>query len=161
METRIVEMEAKQLVGMHMAMSMADNKTGELWRTFMLRRREVSNRVDNNFISMQVYQRGEKNHFVPTTQFEKWAVVEVSDGSNLPEGMETYNLQGGTYAVFVHHGPANLFSKTMHFIFGEWMPKSGYELDDREHFEVLGEGYDPIDANAREELWIPVRKVVL
>lgn len=140
---------------------MADNKTGELWRAFMPRRREVANRVDNNFISMQVYQAGERNHFVPTTQFDKWAVVAVSDFNAVPDGMESYSLQGGTYAVFEHHGPANLFPKTMHFIFGEWMPNSGYELDDREHFEVLGEGYDPIDANAREEVWIPVRKIPL
>jgi AraC family transcriptional regulator len=159
MEASIIELKAKQLVGMHLRMSMADNKTGELWRTFMPRRREVLNRVDNTFISMQVYQAGERNHFVPTTQYEKWAVVEVSDTSEIPDGMETYPLQGGTYAVFEHHGPANLFPRTMHFIFGEWMPTSGFELDDREHFEVLAEGYDPIDPNASEEIWIPVRMV--
>ena len=160
MKGQIIDLQNKLLVGMHLSMSMADNKTGELWRSFMPRRGEVLNRVDENFISMQVYQEGERNHFVPTTQFEKWAVVEVSEINNIPDGMETYHLQGGTYAVFIHHGPANLFPKTMHFIFGEWMPTSGYELDDREHFEVLGEGYDPIDPHASEEIWIPVRKVV-
>ena len=157
MGAKIVDLRSKQLVGMHLSMSLADNRTGELWRSFMLRRREIENRVDTQFISMQVYQSGEKNHFIPTTLFEKWAVVEVSDASEIPDGMDCYHLKGGTYAVFEHHGPANLFPKAMHFIFGEWMPASGYELDDREHFEVLGEGYDPIDPNASEEIWIPVR----
>ena len=160
MEAKIIDLALKQLIGMHLRMSMADNKTGELWRAFMPRRREVANRVDNNFISMQVYQTGEKNHFVPTTQFEKWAVVEVSEGSEIPDGMESYTLEGGKYAVFTHQGPANLFPKTMHFIFGEWMPHSGYELDDREQFAVLGEGYDPIDPNASEEVWIPIRPLL-
>ena len=154
---KIVNLIPKQLVGMHLRMSMADNKTGALWRAFMPRRKEVSNRVDHTFISMQVYQKGEKNHFVPTTLFEKWAVVEVNDSIDIPEGMDTYQLRGGKYAVFIHQGPANLFPKTMQYIFGEWMPTSGYELDDREHFEVLPEGYDPIDPNASEEVWIPIR----
>ncbi|MBI9051904.1 MAG: GyrI-like domain-containing protein [Anaerolineaceae bacterium] len=158
MEPKIIDLSSKILVGMHVSMSLADNKTGDLWRAFMPRRREVVNRVDENFISMQVYQKGEQNHFLPTTVFDKWAVVEVSDADEIPEGMETYVMQGGKYAMFVHHGSANEFPKTMQSIFGEWMPRSDYQLDDREQFEVLAENYDPIDVNAREEVWIPIRE---
>jgi len=45
----------------------------------------------------------------------------------------------------------------MRYIFGEWLPKSGYTLDDREHFEILFEGYNPVDSEATEDIYIPVR----
>jgi AraC family transcriptional regulator len=37
------------------------------------------------------------------------------------------------------------------------LPNSAYELDDREHFELLGEKYKNNDPNSEEEIWIPIR----
>jgi AraC family transcriptional regulator len=83
--------------------------------------------------------------------------VEVSSMADVPSDMEIYDLQGGKYAVFNHQGPASEASKTMRYIFGEWIPNSEYTLDDREHFEVLPEGYNPMDPQATEEIWVPVK----
>ncbi len=105
---------------------------------------------------MQNY--GDNWNFLPDSRFEKWAVVEVSSFTGVPYGMETYELQGGKYAVFVHHGPARAVAGTFQYIFSEWLPNSGYELDNREHFEKLPEGYDPMDLAAREEIWIPIKE---
>ena len=157
MESRIEHIEGKRLIGLRSAMSLAENTTPLLWRSFMTRRHEVKYRTTSEYISMQVYDGAGKNQFSPTTVFEKWAVVEVSSHDFIPEGMEGYTLHGGTYAVFIHKGPANLAPKTMQYIFGTWLPNSDYELDDREHFEVLQEGYDPSDINAQEEFWIPIK----
>jgi AraC family transcriptional regulator len=44
-------------------------------------------------------------------------------------------------------------------MFREWLPASGYELDDRPHFEILGERYKNNDPDSEEELWFPVRKL--
>lgn len=61
-----------------MTMSLVNNKTGELWRSFMPRRREIQNNVTAELISMQVYAQpvepGNLNQ-----QFEKWAAIEVPD----------------------------------------------------------------------------------
>ena len=46
----------------------------------------------------------------------------------------------------------------MKHIFGRWLPQSEYELDDREHFELLPEGYSPVDPEAEEEVWIPIKR---
>ena len=137
-------------------MSLSDNKTPDLWRQFMPRRREVKNRVSKDFISLQNY--GENWDFSPAKRFEKWALVEVSSMTDVPDNMETYNLRGGKYAVFSHQGPAGEAPKTMRYIFGEWLPKSKYTLDDREHFEVLPEGYNPMDSQATEEIWVPIEE---
>lgn len=155
MEPRIDKLNSKKLIGIRMKMSLEENKTGQLWQTFMPRRAEVNNRVTKNFISMQKY--GENWNFSPTVLFEKWAAVEVSSFEDVPPEMETYSIQGGKYAVFIHRGPANEAPKTMQFIFGRWLPGSEYTLDNREHFEILPEGYNPMDPKAQEEIWIPIK----
>ncbi len=157
MEFRIEKIDPKYLVGMHMNMSLSDNRTPELWQKFMPRRAEVGNRKSKDFISMQVYEEHETNLFSPSTLFTKWAVVEVTDNAKVPDGMESYYLHGGLYAVFIHNGPVTEFPKTMKYIFGSWLPGSEYELDSREHFEVLPEAYQPMDPKAREEVWIPIK----
>ncbi len=157
MEFSIEKIEPKYLIGMNMTMSLSDNKTPELWQKFMPRRAEVRNRKNNDFISMQVYAEHETNLFSPATLFTKWAVVEVNDNTTVADGMDSYCLAGGLYAVFIHNGPVTEFPKTMQFIFGHWFPESEYELDTREHFEVLPETYQPMDPKAREEVWIPIK----
>ncbi|WP_339791455.1 GyrI-like domain-containing protein [uncultured Imperialibacter sp.] len=43
------------------------------------------------------------------------------------------------------------------YIFGTWLPASAYDLDDRPHFEVLGDNYKNNDPTSEEEIWIPIR----
>ncbi|MDQ3290164.1 MAG: GyrI-like domain-containing protein [Bacteroidota bacterium] len=91
---------------------------------------------------MQIYDSLlTQNSINPHTEFEKWAVVEVSEVKGIPEGMETFLLPGGLYAVFIHKGPASTGEKTFRYIFENWFPSSNYLLDNRPHFEVLGEKY--------------------
>jgi hypothetical protein len=45
MKPRIEIVKPKKLVGIHMEMTLSNNKTGELWRQFMPRRKEVKNRI--------------------------------------------------------------------------------------------------------------------
>jgi AraC family transcriptional regulator len=70
----------------------------------MPRRREITDTLTNDFISMQVYKPKYFADFSPTNEFEKWATVEVGDFINLPCDLETFNLTGGLYAVFDYKG---------------------------------------------------------
>jgi AraC family transcriptional regulator len=156
-EPQIVELSPKRLVGMSVEMSRVNDRTGELWAAFMPRRNEVPNRSSDDYISMQVYPNGPEQIKNPAGSFFKWAVVEVDGFDYVPEGMAAYTLQPGTYAVFEHNGPASDLSTVM-YIFSEWLPRSDvYELDDREHFEVLPSDYDAQDPEAREHFWIPIK----
>ncbi len=153
-EPRIEMVEPKKLIGIPMEMSLSENKTGMLWQMFMPRRNEVKNRLSKDYFSMQTY---EKNWtFSPHKPFQKWAAVEVSEFSEVPAGMQTHVLNGGLYAVFIHQGPAATAPTTMEYIFVKWLPNSDYRLDDREHFEILPENYNPLDEKACEEIWIPI-----
>lgn len=145
---------SKQLIGTKMIMSFADNKTGQLWQRFMPRRKEIKNNVNADLISMQLY--GHAFDFGPNTPFEKWAAVEVTDTLDVPDQMETFLLPGGLYAVF-HYKGSSLDTRIFQYIFGEWLPNSTYQLDNRPHFEVLGEKYKNASPDSEEEIWIPVK----
>jgi AraC family transcriptional regulator len=156
---RIEKIEKKKLIGKSIKMSLADNNTFELWQSFMMKREAIKNRVDSNYISMQVYDYSKGNDiFNPDTEYEKRAVVEVSDLGHIPEGMHGYEFNGGLYAVFLHKGHPGLFLKTYKYIFEEWFPGSEYELDEREHYELLGDKYKNSDPASEEEVYLPVRR---
>lgn len=158
MEPRIVLLPETKLAGKHLTMSLSNNRTGELWKSFMPRRKEIGNRVSSHLFSMQVYNSSYNfSTFNPAAPFEKWAAVEVSDFSNIPPDMETCILPEGRYAVFLHKGAALTGPRTFGYIFGTWLPSSGFVLDHRPHFELLGEKYKNDDPDSEEEIWIPVK----
>jgi AraC family transcriptional regulator len=158
MTPRILQTPEKKLIGMHQTMSLLENKTGELWSRFMPRRKEIEHLCSTDLISLQVYS---PNHFVdfnPSKAFQKWAAVEVELYNVVPDGMETLIVPGGLCAVFDYTGSSSDTS-IFQYIFGTWLPNSAYELDQRPHFEVLGEKYKNNDASSEEEIWIPIRMI--
>ncbi|CAH0994931.1 hypothetical protein EMA8858_01046 [Emticicia aquatica] len=156
MTPRIEISNEKKLVGKRITMSFANYKIGELWQTFSPKRKEITNNISKDLISMVIYQ---PNHFVefkPTNEFERWAAVEVSNFENLPTEMETFVLPSGLYAVFDYKG-LHTDNSIFQYIFGKWLPNSTYVLDNRPHFEILGEKYKNNDPTSEEEIWIPIR----
>lgn len=105
---------------------------------------------------MVIYSPTHFADFQPTNQFERWAAIEVSDYDQVPDGMETFDLPGGLYAVFDYKG-SNSDPTIFQYIFGTWFPGSRYQLDDRPHFEVLGAKYKNNDPESEEEIWIPIK----
>lgn len=158
---RIELLPGKKLVGKRLKMTLADNKTAQLWQSLMPHISSIQARASRELISMQVYGPSfDFKNFTPDTEFEKWAVAEVTSFINIPLDMEKYELTGGLYAVFIHKGTPHDFPKTMSSIFEVWLPQSAYEPDQREHFEVLGDKYKNNDPDSEEEVWIPIRKKI-
>jgi AraC family transcriptional regulator len=146
------------LAGQCMQMSLLENRTFELWNGFQAQRKKhqlVSGKV---LYSMQVYDHELYfAHFNPATKFTKWAAIEVTTHEHLPEGLKPYIIEGGLYAVFLYQGMPQRFGPFMQEIVGNWMPASEYELDHREHFELLGDLYKRDSPESQEEVWIPIR----
>ncbi len=154
---RIETINEKKLVGKRLTMSFANYKTGELWKSFMPRRNEITNNLTGDLISIVVYKPKYFADFKPTNEFEKWATVEVADFDNVPNEMDTFVLPSGLYAVFDYKGSSADNSIFKH-ILGMWLPSSDYVLDDRPHFEVLGNKYKNNDPTSEEEIWIPIKE---
>jgi AraC family transcriptional regulator len=154
---RIETLPEKKLAGKHLKMSLAQNKTGILWQSFMIRRDEITDSVGTNLYSLQIYDPFYFERFDPAAEFEKWAATEVSSFDNIPVGMGAFTIPEGLYAVFIHVGGPDTGPQTFQYIFETWFPQSGYQLDNRPHFELLGEKYNNHDPRSEEEIWIPIK----
>lgn len=154
----IIDIQEKILVGKKIKMSLSNDKTLVLWKDFKSGISVIHNRLNSNFYSVQIYD-SDLNFvdFKADTIFETWASVEVIDHSKIPDGMEQLIIPKGKYAVFLHKGTAKEAFKTNSYIFGTWLPKSKYQLDDRPHFQVMELHYKPDDPESIEMFWIPVR----
>lgn len=162
METpRITFLAEKKLLGHTQTMNLVHNKTFELWSNFMPQLKHINNRVSENLFSVQVFDAEFNfNPFNPEAEFEKWACAEVAD---YPADLGTFKpliIPAGMYAVFIHKGPPSLAPQTFGYIFGTWLPNSGYELDQRPHFELLGAKYKNNNPESEEEVWIPIKEKV-
>jgi AraC family transcriptional regulator len=159
MKARIELLPEKTLVGKSLRMSLVDNKTPELWGSFMRQKKVIQNTVGTDLYSVQEYDSDTYfSNFNPNTEFTKWAAIEVADLNNIPIGFVSKRLISGLYAVFVHKGLVSDFPRTMNYIMGQWLPNSEYVLDNRPHFEVLGTKYKNNSPDSEEEVWIPIKK---
>lgn len=159
MISRIETIEDRLVVGMAIQTSFLNinEDTKQLAQSFMPRRAEVNCRIGKHVFSIQNYG----SSFTPSnpkSMFEKWVAVEVSQTDKLPNGMQSFLIKSGTYVVFSFKGPISNFPQARTYIFQEWLPKSGYALDQKAHFEILNEDYSKDFHNIEEEIWIPIIK---
>ena len=157
MTPKIATIPKKTLVGYRMRMSYAQYTVAALWGRFMPRRKEIKNTVTNDLYSLAIYPPHHFSHFDPANEFERWATAEVNTADDAPEGMEVFIIPAGLYAVFTYQGLATDVARFFQNIFQVWLPQSAYQLDDRPHFEVLGEKYKNNDPTSEEEIWIPIK----
>jgi AraC family transcriptional regulator len=148
MQPRFEILPEKRFIGKRLNMAYTDNKTGDLWRSFMPQLREIENVTGTELYSIEIYPEHFFTGFNLASQFEKWAAVEVSSLENIPAGMETLLSSAGLYAVFVHYGPASTGPVTFRYIFTEWLPSSAYIVDNRPHFAIMGEKYKSDSADS-------------
>jgi AraC family transcriptional regulator len=156
-EPRIEHTAEKFFVGHMIRMSLVNNRTRELWSGFRPIAGQVNNRVGQDFINLQVYPQGYYENFSPANEYEAYALVEVSTLENIPENLLPFTLPAGDYAVFIHKGGPAAAPQMFQYILSEWLPGSEYQLDNRPHFEVLGEKYSNTDPDSEEEMWLPIK----
>lgn len=158
MHPEIVHIESKILAGVCLPMSLTQNRTHELWASFMPVRKSILHSIDHLLYSVQVYDAQYFAAFDPAHPFVKWAAVEVTSLDHVVTGMQSIIVPSGQYAVFHYKGLAGDPS-IFQYIFGTWLPTSGYQLDQRPHFEILGPSYRNNDPASEEDIWIPVKPI--
>ena len=158
MQPRIELVPEKKLVGKSITMSLIDNKTFDLFSGFMPNRKQVKNNIGLDIYEVTEYSLHHFKSFNPNNTFTKWATVEVENFEDIPQEMESISLESGLYAVFTYKGLAKDFSNIMQYIFTDWLPKSEYKLDNRPHFNILGEKYIKDAPESEEEVYIPILK---
>lgn len=114
---------------------------------------KIKNVATNELIAMQLFPNNINNE--GADEYTIWATVEVHDFENIPNGILSYAIPSGDYAVFTLKGMniQGLYEKIM----TEWLPKSGYTIDDRPHFQIMGENYKNGSPDSEEDIYIPIK----
>jgi len=160
MEPKIVTKEEFKVIGMECKTTLKDNKIPDLWQRFMPRMGEIKNKV-NPKVGYGVC-RNEGNicfdSFTDETEFESLACFEVSSFDYVPAGMVTRTIPKNRYAVFTHKGELANLRETYGYIYGTWLPGSGYGLVKEGYdFELYDERFDPADQkNSETDIYIPI-----
>ena len=159
MQPTIELLKTTLLLGQKRKMSFTENKTVELWQSFAPRIKEIQNAASPLLYSVEVYPSTDfYQNFDPDREFEKWAAVEVLNEENIPEGMEILSVPVGLYTRFPYRGKASEAEGLFHYIFGEWLPGSEYEMDSRPFLAVMGPNYKGEDSESEEDFFVPVRR---
>lgn len=144
-----------KFIGKNLSFTYADYHVFELWSNFMPRRKEIQNVIGSELYNIQINPKD--FDFQPNTPFVKWAAVEVTSFDFIPDEMKTLEIEEGLYAVFSYKGDQSNVASFFNSIYTEWLPGSGYQLDNRPQFEILGEKYKNDSPESEEEIWIPIK----
>jgi len=99
--------------------------------------------------------------FAETDEFDYIAGMPVMDKpAGLPEGMQSFRIPAGEYAVVVCPNLASI-AEGYDAIYERWLPQSDYQLDFSSGnfcFELYGEEYNPATGSEKFYIYVPVRK---
>lgn len=156
---RFIDEPEFKVVGMEFRTTPESNKKnhdGEnFWKKFCPLSSKIQNRVDyDTSYGISIYDPASDN-------FKYIACVEVTDKGTVPDGMVYKEIPGCKYAVFTIKGEREKiienFYFTIDYIYGQWLPYSGYEL----RLEIDGfEYYDSrfkCQNDTQMDLYIPVK----
>lgn len=151
MEARITSKPAFTVGGLLYRGKNEEDEIAQLWATSGARLWDIQD------VTRPGVAYGVIDHMDPESgAFEYLAGMEVKAGADLPEGMVSWEIPAQTYAVFACTLPTLM--ETMHQIYEQWLPQSGYERGTGPEFEFYGQEFDATDPGSRMELWIPVRR---
>ncbi|HEX2946661.1 MAG TPA: AraC family transcriptional regulator [Clostridia bacterium] len=98
---------------------------------------------------------------VPEEECRFDACVTIPEGFNKQEDPDVKfrTLKGGLYALYRFHDTVDKLAIAYSSIFGQWLPNSDYDLDDRDclEFNLNDPAKDP-EGKSIINLYIPVRK---
>ena len=159
MTPKIITSQAILIVGLKADLTFMTNGPGtaKLAKQFMPKRNQILNRVGTDKFSIQIYNQFDLKTMSPNTVYQKWVGVAVTSFEAVPEGLETLVIDANKYAVFNFEGSPDGFLEAWQAIHTNWLPNSGYKLDDKPHFEILPEDYHPSNAFVKEEIWVPIK----
>jgi len=153
MAPEIITQPATKLVGIAARYDNANLNLPTLWSAFRPYRDQIKHRIGDQFFG--IYESYEEHE--DEVSFVYICSAPVSSFEDVPEGMITRELPEQLYARFTHRGPIAHLEQTLKYIWGSWLPKSGYEYVEKPDFELYGAGFNPADPDSELYLHIPVR----
>lgn len=130
----------------------------KLWPEFSKRFDEIPNKkggVGNDYVTYGICQEIWVDDKIQD-QFNYFAAVEVDKNTTPPDGMTLIKIEKQNYAIFTHKGGLSTLDHTNQYIWGTWLPQSGYELAQASDIEVYPANFQASDCKANFEIWVPL-----
>lgn len=127
-------------------------KVVDHWVTFLKSKKQISGIVDKKIYGVALSDEKELRE----KRLTYIACVETTDTTQSVNGFEYVQLPGGTYAGFENRGLASERFKLMDFIYGIWLPSSGYTRGLGYDYEVFDHRYALNDKNSISFFYIPI-----
>lgn len=151
MEPRMVSRAPLVVTGMKIHTQPMSPEIPQLWPRFVSRMPEIASVLEPNVSYGVMEMTGTDG-----AGLSYLAAVSVADnGAQVPEGMTSVIIPGGTYAVFEF--PLSGVGAAFGFIYERWLPASAYTQAASPIFERYGEHFDPTQPSSLMEAWIPIR----
>ncbi len=154
---RIETISDFKIIGLAKKGNMQTLNYEQVWNDFMKRANEVADADKDLMYGVTLFDPNMQ--MTPDAQFTFMAAVSVKSAANVPEGMIFHTVKGGDFAVFEHHGKIEEVGMTYMYIFGEWLPKSGYTYASNDSFEKYDKRFKHDSADSVMEIWVPVSKI--
>jgi len=132
-----------------------DHTLREFWQKFLLNKDNIKNVNLERSIGLAKCDK----HINDDELLAYLACSEVSSLEEIPEGMVHYELSESTYAIFTNIGTGNKTSFTVNYIYGTWLPQSGYKRADGDDFEVFDHRYIPDSPDSISDYYLPISRI--
>ncbi len=151
MEPRIVSRPAFTVAGLVHRGTVDGEKIGALWGQFFARIGELQ-----PLIEPDVTYGVMANYDETTGEFDYVAASKVPGDGKLPAGFVPVAFPECEWAVFTTTMPE--LGQIYPYIYGTWLPQSGYQHAPAPEFELYGPAFDPANPACEFEIYIPVMK---
>ncbi|MEP7235525.1 MAG: GyrI-like domain-containing protein [Ignavibacteriota bacterium] len=150
---------AFRVVGVERFTEMGIPAIQEAWEEFTKRNSEISNSIGHSVYGIEDYSRDFDMNNGGFPKYYYIASLEVGMLINIPAGMKGKEIPAANYAVFSYRGALSGLHDFFGFIYGEWMPKSGYSMDPKLSLDFECYNEPVMDMNdAQVEIWVPIVK---
>ncbi|MFC5407329.1 GyrI-like domain-containing protein [Cohnella soli] len=161
MEASIVRINEKKIIGMSSNLILGQQTGGKVSKVSMLHFRferrigEIKHRIHPEWIYGIFI---DPPNYDPITDTFKWiAGVEVHSSDDVPPGMETFTIPGGSYAAVSYAGESQNTDSVYDFLYS-WILNSDYEI--AAAFGIEKHAFTEADRSGKVqmELLLPVRE---
>ncbi|WP_176461955.1 effector binding domain-containing protein [Anaeromicrobium sediminis] len=146
----MIEKELK-VVGVEYVENYNMSTFNKMLKDFIGRKDIIENAVDSNKIMGICYS--DVSDFYPEKRVHYMFCTEVSDFKEIPKGMVAKVLPRREYLVFIHKASREKIDDTYKYIYGSFLPKSGYELLEGEDITMFD-----YKNNNESRLYVPIKK---
>lgn len=89
-------------------------------------------------------------------ELEYLAAIHVAPETVAEAPLVTWKIPAATYACFTHRGPVSKLGETIQFVFGTWLPRSGYRHGDGPNIDRQDERFGDGGKECQFDFLIPI-----